>query len=76
MPGNFHAGDSDEKMRWATMGEAIEMCIPDDKQQAWKEYWNEEPGRVFVSTVGGIIGAFASKTLVLTMGFILHVLTT
>jgi hypothetical protein len=75
MPGNFHAGESDEKMRWATLGEAVQMCIPDDKQHTWKEYWDGEPARVFFCTVGGILGAFASNTLVLVMGFLLHIAT-
>ncbi len=72
MRGNFQTGSGDEKGRWATLGTAVEMCIPDEKQQAWKEYWDMEPARVLMESIGGIIGAFAANTLVLALGFILH----
>ncbi len=75
MRGNFQTGSSDDKGRWATLGTAVEMCIPDEKQQAWKEYWDMEPARVLMESIGGIIGAFATNPLVLILGFILHTVT-
>jgi hypothetical protein len=58
-----------------TLGTAIEMCIPDEKQQVWKDYWEATPLRALLETVSAIVGAVASNTLVLVLGFILHVTT-
>jgi hypothetical protein len=73
--GNFQIETNGENGRWATLGTAIEMCIPDEKQQVWKEYWDATPLRAFLETVSVIVGAVASNTLVLVLGFILHVTT-
>jgi hypothetical protein len=48
------------------------MCIPDEKQQAWKEYWDMEPMRVLMDGFSSTLGAFLSNSLVLALGFILH----
>jgi hypothetical protein len=73
--GNLRTSSRSEEGRWATLGEAIELCIPNEKQQDWKDYWKLEPHRVFFETVGTIIEALASNTLVLILGFILHIVT-
>jgi hypothetical protein len=73
--GNFQTSSDSEKGRWATLGTAIEMCIPDEKQQTWKEYWDMEPARVLMESVGGVISALVGNSIVLTVGFILHAAT-
>ena len=75
MKGNFQVGSSSEGGRWATLGTAVEMCIPEERQHLWKEYWKDEPNRVLLESFGAIIGAFATNTLVLILGFLLHVAT-
>ncbi|MGB8261928.1 MAG: hypothetical protein WCE75_16320 [Terracidiphilus sp.] len=75
MRGSFQTSTNGESGKWATLGTAVEMCIPDEKQQQWKDYWDGEPLRVLLETVGAIVGAFAVNTLVLFIGFILHVAT-
>ena len=76
MRGNFQTSNSSEQGKWATLGTAVEMCIPDDKQEKWKDYWEGEPARVLLEGFGAIVGSFATNTLVLVMGFILHTATT
>ncbi len=76
MGGNFRTGSTSEQSRWATLAAAVEMCIPDDKQKEWKEYWDGEPARVLLEGFGSIVGSLATNTLVLVMGFVLHVATT
>lgn len=75
MRGNLQTSTNSESGKWAMLGTAVEMCIPDEKQQLWKDYWEGEPARVFVETVGAIVGSLASSTLVLATGFILHLTT-
>lgn len=75
MRGNFQASTSSEQGRWATLGTALEMCIPEEKQQQWKDYWDGEPARVLLESFGAIVGSLATNTLVLLMGFILHIAT-
>lgn len=75
MRGNFTTATSSEQGRWASLGQAVEMCIPDEKQQAWKDYWDGEPARVLLESFGAIIGSLASNTLVLILGFFLHAAT-
>ena len=75
MKGNFQVGSSNESGKWATLGTAIEMCIPEERQHLWKEYWSGEPARVLLESFGAIFGAFATNTLVLILGFLLHAAT-
>jgi hypothetical protein len=70
--GNFQTISEGEKGKWVTLGTAIEMCIPDEKQGVWKEYWDGEPARMLLEGFGAVVGAFFSNTLVLVLGFILH----
>lgn len=73
MRGNFTASSGGEQGRWATLGTAVEMCIPDEKQEAWKNYWDKEPSRTVLENIGYVIVGFSTNTLVLVMGFVLHV---
>lgn len=75
MRGNFQTSTNSESGKWAMLGAAVELCIPDEKQQQWKDYWDGEPARVFFEAVGTIVGALATNTLVLALGFILHAAT-
>jgi hypothetical protein len=70
--GNFQSASEGDKNKWAALITAVEMCIRDEKQQAWKEYWDMEPARVLMESFGAVIGALLWSTLVLCLGFILH----
>lgn len=75
MRGNFQISTNSEDGKWAMLGAAVELCIPAEKQQQWTDYSDGEPTRAFFGTVGAIVGAVASSTFVLILGFVLHVAT-
>ena len=75
MRGSFHTNSGIESGKWTTLCTAIEMCIPDDKQQTWKEHWQMEPVQAVMDSIEAILGTFATNTLVLILGFILYAAT-
>ena len=75
MRGNFQTSSGTETGKWTTLCTAIEMCIPDDKQQTWKEHWQMEPVQAVMDSIEAILGTFATNTLVLILGFILYAAT-
>lgn len=60
---------------WSKLGFAVELCIPEEKQQVWKDYCDTDSAAIWLETITAIFGAIASHTLTLVIGFLLHLAT-
>jgi hypothetical protein len=61
--------------RWVLLLSIVELCVSAEKQAALEELKTPNPLAVFVEGFSMALGQIASNTLMLALGFALHLFT-
>lgn len=64
-----------EDKHWALLMSVIELCVPSDKQKELAELKESNPFIGFLEAFSMTFGQIASNTLMLALGFTLHLFT-
>ena len=67
--GTFSAFDD---ARWKVLGFTVDLCVPEEKQQALKEFMDSLPFLVRLDTICKVFAQIAGNTFMLAAGFVLH----
>jgi len=67
--GNFSTFDD---ARWKVLAFTVELCVPEEKQQALKDFTDSLPVLLRLDTICKVFAQVTGNTFMLAAGFVLH----